>query len=271
MRIKITPFSPDDFCLEAEFLCGNCYYFGGFHSAGIVTEIKPDDDFSSWGGMSWIDRSEIPFITALRHVQHEEQFLVSGITPIIRKFKPFYEYEVVSSFPKKEECKQLVYKYCNLATDQSYNFFRKNVNELDVKKLFENFDYSNDLLIRAGTCLHKAYILLNTSNTFTEEIYINVYIALEAIIEHLKIEKSFPNRKHVIDFLDERLDELKICVKFREYEQDMRDEIRNDIIHPFRSRTKKKIAHPYLTADNVYEDLPLVDIIFKNLLNGEFY
>jgi len=53
---------------------------------------------------------------------------------------------------------------------------------------------------------------------------------------------------------------------FAEYEEEVRDFIRNDIIHPYRNKYKQKIAQPFLMADHVLEDLSFVDWLFKQIM-----
>ncbi len=201
MKIKITPFSPKQKNAEGEFKIGNNYFLAKHHSAGIISEIRYDDKFNE-SEMWWVTRSEIPFITAIRHSQLKgQQYLTPRTSPIIRKHRPVFIVKNVKSFPSKEECKQLIYEYCDLVTDEEYNFLSEKVDQNKVKKIFAHFDYHNDLIIRAGSCLYKAYILLEiSSSTFAEEIYTNVYIALEAIIEHLNIENNC-KKENTICFL----------------------------------------------------------------------
>lgn len=275
MRIKITPLSTKNEHFEGSFRIDNNYYLAKHHSAGIITEIKKSDNFGE-SEMFWVSRSEIPFVTAIRHTQSVsvDSSICFGISalPILRRHRPCFEFKVVDSFPSNDECMQLIYKYCSLVTDNEYRFYERDTKISEIETIFHKFDYEDDLLVRAGACLYKAYILLDTSgSTFAEETYTNTYIALEAIIEDIKIKNSFSSKDEVLDYLDEKLRNLKICPQFKEYEKEMRDGIRNDIIHPFRKHYGEKIAQPFLMADYVYEDLPFVDLIFKNLLLGEFY
>ncbi|MDD3679274.1 MAG: hypothetical protein PHX72_00205 [Candidatus Shapirobacteria bacterium] len=268
MKIKITPFNNKDEQLRGEFKVGNNFYYGKFHSSGVVTEIRAKDDWLDQE-MAWLSRSEIPFITALRHTRVKMYsagtYLVSGGTPFIRKFGPFYKTLEVEKFPSKDECRDLIREYCRLATDESYHFTNKGVAVGSVLKLFRLFDYNNDFFIRAGSCLYKAYILLNTSSTFAEEIYTNTFIALEAIIEYIKQRDGVKDRKKIV----EKISSLKSVNNFEDYEEEMRDGIRNDIIHPFRDKYGEAIAQPFMMADFVYEDLAFVDWLFKQVLVGK--
>ena len=118
--------------------------------------------------------------------------------------------------------------------------------------------------------MYKANILLNTSHTFAEEVYINISITLEAIIEYIKIQYTLKTKKDAIEFLDINLKKLKIFNYFLEYEEEMRESTRNNIIHPFRNKTLEKNAHADLDADTIFEDVPVVDIVFKAVLSKEF-
>lgn len=272
MIIKITPLTNTHSHLEGIFKAKNCYYLAKFHSAGIVTEIKKSDNWLE-DEMSWVSRSEIPFVTAMRHVQLRSQHLVEGVlTPVLRKFKPFYVTKEVDKFPSRDECMQLVYKYCDYASDDRYDFYKSRVKEIDIVKLFRKFDYRNDLFVRAGSCLYKAYILLNTSHLFAEEIYNNAFIAFEAMVEHLKFKNGFSGkdaRNKVIDLIGKYLKKDNPGIDFKDYEEEMRDAIRNDIIHPFRDRSGERIAQPFLMADFIFEDLGLIDWLFKKIIEGK--
>lgn len=269
MKIKITPFSPKQKNAKGTFMIYNNYYLAEYHSAGMISKIEDDDNFDE-SETFWITRSEIPLITSIRHSQLQGQYLTPSAIPIIRRHTPFFIIEDVEKFPSKEDCRQLIYKYCNLATDEEYDFLENKIDERKIKKLFDNFNYHDDLIIRAGSCLYKSYILLETSNsTFSEEIYINTYIALESIIEHLNIISKL-TREKTLDFLDKKLGELEVCQEFKEYEFEMRESIRNNIIHPYRNKTGISNPNVFLMADYVFEDLPLVDLIFFHLLQGSF-
>ncbi len=272
MQIKITPLTNTHSHLEGIFKAKNCYYLAKFHSAGIVTEIKKSDNWLE-DEMSWVSRSEIPFVTAMRHVQLQTQHIVEGVlTPVLRKFKPFYVTKEVDKFPSRDECMQLVYRYCDYASDDGYDFYKGRVKETDIVRLFKSFDYRNDLFVRAGSCLYKAYILLNTSHLFAEEIYNNAFIAFEAMVEHLKFTNGFSGkdaRNKVIDLIGKYLKEDNPGIDFRDYEEEMRDTIRNDIIHPFRNRSGERIAQPFLMADHIFEDLGLIDWLFKKIIEGK--
>lgn len=272
MKIKITPLDFRQSHLAGIFKIRNYYYLAQFHSAGIVTEIRSDDDWLEQE-MSWVTRSEIPFVTAMRHAQLEEPHLVAGaLTPIVRRFKPFYVVKSVQTFPAAEECMQLVYKYCEVASDGPYHFYEGTTDVISVHKLFDRFDYDNDFLVRAGACLYKAYILLGCSHTFAEEIYVNTFIAFEAMIEYMisrgrRVREM--SRNDVVNVISDYLKAKEPGVDFTEYEAEMRDGIRNNIIHPFRRHTGERVAQPFLMADYIFEDLALVDWLFKKIIEGE--
>ena len=272
MQIKITPLSNKHSHMEGIFKVKNCYYLAQFHSAGIITEIKKSDDWLEQE-MSWVTRSEIPFITALRHAQLKSEHLVEGaLIPVLREFGPFYITKMVGKFPSRDECKQLVYKYCGYANDGGYHFYKMNINGNDIKKLVMKFDYKNNLFVRAGSCLYKAYILLNTSSLFAEEIYNNTFIAFEAMVEHLKFKRGYLGRdarNKVIDLIGKYLKKDNPGVDFKDYEEEMREGIRNNIIHPLRTRSGERIAQPFLMADYVYEDLGFIDWLFKKIIEGK--
>ena len=266
MKIKITPLTNKQEQLEGVFRAGNNFYYGKYHSAGIITEVREDDDWLAQE-MSWVSRSEIPFITALRHSQitmgDMGVHLVPGGTPFIKKYSPFFKVEDVGEFPSNKECTDLIQEYCSVITDDSYHFYSRDVSNEDVIKLYGLFDYENDLLVRGGSCIYKAYILLNTSHTFAEEIYLNAFTAFESIVEFLKLEEGL-KREEIV----ERVGKLKNLDNFKDYEEEMRDSIRNDIAHPYRDKFKEAVAKPFIIADFVYEDVALIDWIFKQLLLG---
>lgn len=264
MQIKITPLTPKHDQMEGDFKVGNNYYYAKYHYAGILSEIKRSDDWLDQE-MSWISRSEIPFITVLRHIQLGDRphLVLGNPTPIIKRFEAYHKIEEKEKFPTNEECRQLIMGVCNIVTDDEYRLFKPNIKEQDIKDYYKNFKYSNDFFIRAGSCIHKAYILLNTSTVFSEEIYINLFIAFEALIEFLKI-RWILDRKDVVSKIDGM--ELEKGMSFIEYEEEMRDMIRGDIIHPFRREEKRTVAQPFLMADFVYEDLAFVDWFFKQIL-----
>lgn len=272
MQIKITPLTNKHSHLEGIFKVKNYYYLAQFHSAGIITEIKKSDDWLE-SEMSWVTRSEIPFVTALRHVQLDSEHLVEGaLTPVLRRFKPFYIIKEVDKFPSRADCMQMVYRYCEYANDGEYHFYKRNISESDIAELIKKFDYKNNLFVRAGSCLYKAYILLNTSHLFAEEIYNNTFIALEAMIEHLKFKHGFKGRNarsKVIDLIGEYLKKDNPGIDFKDYEEEMREGIRNNIIHPFRGYSGEKIAQPFLMADSIFEDLGFVDWLLKKIIEGK--
>lgn len=272
MQIKITPLDYRHSQLEGTFRVRNYYYLAQFHSAGIVTEIKLGDDWLEQE-MAWVTRSEIPFVSAMRHAQLEGPQLVEGaLTPLLRRFNPFYVVKNVDVFPSEDECMQLVYKYCGYAGAEPYHFYRRNVDAGSVAELVDAFDYDNDLLIRAGSCLYKAYVLLANSHTFAEEIYIDAFIAFEAMVEHMissRKLKGRPARNQVIDIIAEYVKAHEPGVDFTEYEEEMRDGIRNNIIHPLRHRTGERVAQPFLMADYIFEDLGFIDWLFKKIIEGK--
>jgi hypothetical protein len=236
-----------------------------------VTEIKSGDDWLEQE-MAWVSRSEIPFVTAMRHAQLEGPHLIEGaLTPILRRYNPFYVVKDVEVFPSSDECQQLVYKYCDYAAAGSYHFYERNVDVANLKELVNAFDYDNDLLVRAGACLYKAYILLANSHTFAEEIYIDAFIAFEAMVEQIISNRKLKGRTarfQVIDIIGEYLKTSEPGVDFADYEEEMRDGIRNNIIHPFRHRTGERVAQPFLMADYIFEDLGFIDWLFKKMIEG---
>jgi hypothetical protein len=261
MKIKITPFNNKDQQVKGDLKIKNNFYGGSDSYCGIITEIKKSDDWLDQE-MSWVSRSEIPLITALRLAQlgnENEGILINGLIPIIRNYGPAYIVKEVSSFPNEKDCINLLMEYCGLLIEGSYNFKRE-IDENKIIGLFKSFDYKSKLLTRSGSCLYKAHILLNTSLVFSEEVYVNTYIALESIIELLKIKFQI-GRKEVIS----RISRLGF-VDFEEYEEEMRDGIRNDIIHPYRNQYKEKIAQPFIMADYIYEDLSFIDLLLKQFL-----
>lgn len=285
MKIKITPLTSEREQLEGIFRVDNNFYFGKRGIAGIVTEIREDDDWLVVGDgwlsgheMPWVSRSEIPFITALRQSQmiatdnfpswnNFPSCVFSG-TPFIEKYAPFFGVKDVDKFPSEEECEKLIRKHCPVLANEPYSFYTRDISNEDVSKLYRLFDYKSDLLVRGGSCIYKAYILINTSHTFAEEIYLNVYIALESIIEFLKLKEGL-KRKKVVERIGS-LNQKEIGGSdFKEYEEEMRDDIRNNIVHPYRSRYGEEVAKPHMRFAYIYEDLPLVDWLFKNLLMGK--
>jgi hypothetical protein len=265
MRIKITPLSTKQEHLQGSFKIEHNYYLAQFHSAGIITEIKRSDEWLDQE-MSWVSRSEIPFITAIRHSQLKGEHLVEGATPLLKNKSVFYHVLEIDKFPSLDDCRQLVYKYCDMVKDQDYHFSSKKLNPINIEKLLRQFNYKDNLLIRAGSCIHKAYLLLETGFVFAEEIYVNLYIAFECILEYLK-EQNNIGRSEVLKKIEDLLIKNNLQgIDFQSYEKEMRDAIRNNIIHPFRNGTKKKIAQPFMMADYVFEDLGFVDWLFKQLI-----
>ncbi len=270
MKIKITPFDNKDGQLEGEFRVGDNFYCGKHHSVGIVTKIRTDDKWLD-EEMAWVSRSEIPFITSLRQSRVEMctltlyANLVSGGTPFIREEGPFFSLKDVNKFPSDAKCVDLIREHCGLVTDESYNLTDVKVKTETLHYLYKLFDYKNDLLIRAGSCLYKAYVLSNLSYTFAEEIYINTFIGLEAIVEYIKLRdglEGLEGKKEVV----EKIGELDGMRGFKDYEEEMRDGIRHNIMHPFRDKYAETIAQPVLSADSVFEDLAFVDWLFKQVL-----
>jgi len=264
MQIKITPLTPKHDQMEGDFKVGSNYYYAKFHYAGILSEVKKSDDWLEQE-MSWISRSEIPFITTFRHVQlsDEPRLVLGSPTPIVKRFETFYKIVEKEKFPTNEECKQLIMEMCNVATDDIYHLFKTEITQRELNEYYSHFKYSNDFFVRAGSCLHKAYILLDTSTIFAEDIYVNLFIAFEALIEHLQI-KWKTRRKGVISKINNL--GLEKGMDFIEHEEEMRDMIRNDIIHPFRREEERRVPNPFLMADFVYEDLAFVDWFFKQIL-----
>lgn len=268
MRIKITPLSSEYEHMEGIFKIEHNFYLAKYHSAGIITEVKKSDDWLDQE-MTWVSRSEIPFITAIRHAQLEGNHLVNGPTPILKRFSTYHVVENVKNFPSFEKCRNLVYKFCDLANEGSYKFYSKpNITKQEIRRLYKMFDYRSNLFVRAGSCLHKAYLLLNTSSTFSEEVYTNLFIAFECIVEYLRLKQKL-NRKDVINLIEKHLKKNEPGANFIEYEEEMRDYIRNNIIHPFRERTKEQVAQPFMMADFVFEDLGFVDWLFKLLITKQ--
>ena len=191
MKIKITPFNNKNPQLKIDILINNNFYGCNQNYCGLVTEIKKSDDWIDQE-MSWITRSELPIVTALRLSQLFDEYnmmLISGLIPIIKEEGPIYTIKEVSNFPNKRDCIYLLKEYCCSVDCNSYDFQRQG-NEKEIKKIFKSFDYNNNLITRAGACLYKANILLRTSSAFAEEIYINSFIALEGIIEYLKLKHN---------------------------------------------------------------------------------
>lgn len=271
MKLKITPLSTLHSHLEGEFQVGNNYYFAKFHSAGIITEVCVDDKWLE-GETVWVSRSEIPFVTALRHVLLEDMSLIEGsATPIIRQSGTFYELKDVDRFPNKDECRQLVYKFCGYVSGDKYQFYKKRISQRDLRDIYYSFDIEGGLLIRAGACLYKSYLLLESSFTFSEEIYTNAFIAFEAMIEYLANNKGYTGktkRERALDDVGVYLSTTEPGMCFRDHEEEMRDMIRNNIIHPFRHSGEIN-ENPDLMADYVLEDLGLIDWIFKLVVTGQ--
>lgn len=261
MNIKITPFNEKQSQLKIDIKINNNFYGGNSDYCGIITEVKKSDDWLDQE-TAWVTRSEIPFVSALRlsQVKNEcEGILISGLVPIIRDSGPIYTIKEISKFPNQKDCVDLLRECCRLVCNGSYSF--QNVgDEQEITKVFKSFDYKSNLLIRAGACLYKANILLNTSFVFAEEIYIDTYIAFESLIEHLKLKYKV-NRNEIVKKIT-----LMGVSNFAEYEEEMRDFIRNDIIHSYRNKYKQKIAQPFFMADYVLEDLSFVDWLFKQIL-----
>lgn len=264
MIIKITPFNVKQSQLKIDIKINNNFYGCSLDYCGLITEVKKNDDWLEQE-TAWVARSEIPFVSALRlsQVKNErEKILVSGLLPIIRDSSPIYTIKKISKFPNQKDCIDLLREHCRPVCNDSYSF--QNVgDEQEITKIFKAFNYKDDLLIRTGACLYKANILLNTSFVFAEEIYLDTYIAFESLIEHLKLKYKV-NRNEIV-----RKVALMGVSNFTEYEEEMRDFIRNDIIHPYRNKYKQKIAQPFLIADYVLEDLCFVDWLFKQILLNE--
>jgi len=261
MKIKITPFNNKNPQLRINIKIKNNFYCGSPACCGLITEVKKSDKWLEQENF-WVTRSEIPLVTALRLSQIGDEcegFLVPGLIPIIRDYGPAYTTKEVEKFPGRKDCIGLLGEFCRFANSDSYSFQREG-NEQKIIKLFKSFDYKNNLLIRAGACLYKAHILLETSFVFSEEIYVNTYIALEGLIEYLKLNLNVGRKGVLKKIVSTGVD------NFEEYEEEMRDFIRNDIIHPYRNRYKQKIALPFMSADDVFEDLSFIDWLFKQVL-----
>ncbi len=261
MKIKITPFDDKKSQLKIDIKISNNFYGGNSGYCGLITEVKKSDDWLDQE-MAWITRSEIPLVSALRLSQVKNEYegnLVSGLVPIIRDCGPVYMLKEINKFPSQKDCIELLSECCSLACNGSY-FFQNVGCEQEIIKIFRSFDYKSNLLIRAGACLYKANILLETSFVFAEEIYIDTYIAFESLIEYLELKYKV-SRNEIVKKIT-----LMGVNNFTEYEEEMRDFIRNDIIHPYRDRYKQKIAQPFLMADYVLEDLGFVDWLFKQIL-----
>lgn len=264
MKIKVTPFDNRQHQLKIDIRIKNNFYGGSNGYCGIITEIKKSDDWLDQE-MPWVSRSEIPFVTALRLSQLDDEcnmMLIAGLLPITRDYGLLYIIKEVPKFPNRKDCISLLNDYCKLATTGSYDFQRTG-NEEKIIKIFKSFDYKNNLLMRAGSCLYKANILLRTSSIFSEEVYINAYIAFEGIIEYLKLKYNI-SRKNALQKIS-----LLGIDNFDEYEEEMRDFIRNDIIHPYRNKYKQKIPQPFIMADYILEDLAFIDWLFKQLLENK--
>ena len=55
-------------------------------------------------------------------------------------------------------------------------------------------------------------------------------------------------------------------VDFKDREKEMRDSIRNNIIHPYRNNYKEEVANLFMMADYIFENLGFVDYFFKQVL-----
>lgn len=272
MKIKVTPLDWRHDQLEGIIHVHRFCYFAKFHSAGLVTEIKANDNWLD-DETAWVSKTELPFITAIRHAQLGSEPLINqGLTPIIHRYQPLFETLEVEEFPTRDQCMELVYKYCDYSTDGIYHFYNRDIKESKIKELVEAFDCNNDLIVRASACLYKAYILLNASWTFAEEVYVNAFISFEAIIEDLILCHGFTgadSRNMAIDIIDKYLMKDNPGIDFADYEEEMRDGIRNNIIHPFRRHSKKPVAKPVITADDIFEDLSFIDWLFKKVIEGK--
>lgn len=268
MQIKITPLNP-----ALEQPGGLCilpgyYYQGRATASGTVTRVDEGDQWLE-AETAWLSRSEIPFITALRHVQLESPHLVLGLTPAVHRFELSYCVEAVEDFPTATECASLLDRECaSLLAGGAYQVEpRPEINEFAVGTHTQAFDKSNSLLLRAGSCLHKAYVLLNTSHVFAEEVYVNAFIAFEAIVGNLMVAKGLGRRKDAIHLIADFMRPLEPGMDFLEHEEEMRDWIRNDIIHPLRSHGTIN-ENPSTYMGFIYEDLGLIDWLFKQSIAG---
>lgn len=269
MKLIVTTFSNTGNLLGGQITIEGNFYIASQKLAGSVVMLKKDDDWLD-GELAWVSRSEIPFITAIRlsQVSDDPNGNIWGRdpTPIITKWGSNHGAFYLSKqadykyFPTEQECLKLLSnesKNLNL----NYALEHKTLNSNDISSIYHAFDYENDLLIRAGACLHKAHTLERTSYIFSEEIYVNLYIAFEAIVEYLSQAKSM-SRKRIL----EAIGGISGTNSFLEYEEEMRDDVRNNIVHPWRKKYQETIVQPMIDVDYVFEDLPFVDWLFKMVL-----
>lgn len=267
MKILITLLSPTHERLSGEFLYKNNYYLASKKNSGTVVEIKKSDKWLDQE-LSWVSKSEIPLITTIRHCQlpndANDSPLALSATPLISEMAIVSKIISVNKFPSKKICKKLIKNYTTEIGVKEYKIWNKKISNKEFSDCFRKFDYKNKLLVRAGACIHKAFLLLDTGYCFGEDIYINHFIALEAIINHL-MRKYKINRKKVIDAIGS----LPSVNEFNDYEDEMRDSIRNNIIHPWRDKYNELVENPFLMADYIYEDLEFTDWLFKQVLCGK--
>ncbi len=276
MKLSITQLSNTAELIPGDIKIYNNFYHACSDCAGIVSAIRNLDDWIE-GETAWTTRSSIPFVSALRLSQITDEpnsgagynpspkITVYGVAinmPGIMGLSRLPDY---SKFPSAAECISLI----KLNAQNKSSIKLVSDRKIDVKKarnIYKHFDYKNDLLIRSGACLYKAHLLQDTSTAFAEEIYINLYIAFEAIIEYLKKKYSL-NRRDII----QKLAQVPGNTNFIEYEEEMRDYIRNSIIHPWRENYKETVLQPIYDIDFIFEDLPFVDWLFRRVILGNIF
>lgn len=274
MKLIVRIFDNSEPLLKGEFKIRNNFYIATENLAGSVVEIKEDDDWLD-GELGWVSRSEIPFITAIRLAQVSDNpdgnIWGRDPTPIITKFGDDHGVSFLSrqkeydNFPSRQKCIELIKEKSEIET-KKYIIENKKISRKKILNIFKQFDYYDDLLIRAGTCLHKAHTLERVSYIFSEEIYNNLFISFEAIIEYLK-QLNGTTRGEVLKAIELRSGSSN----FLEYEEEMRDEIRNNIIHPWRDVYKESVVQPMVDIDYIFEDLPFVDWLFRQVILDKIF
>lgn len=269
MKLRVTNLSNSSELVKGEYLVGNNYYYVSKDIAGTVVELKDDDDWLD-GELAWVSRSEVPFITAIRlsQVSDDPDGSNWGINPnpIISKYGPPHGLWTLEKlpefnyFPDKKKCLELI-KQLPRDNNSPYKLASRSPTQQNVELIYKKFPYEDDLLIRAGACLHKAHLLESVSYMFAEEIYVNLYISFEAIIEFLK-QKHNLSRKSII----QNIANVPGTGNFLEYEDEMRDFIRNNIIHPWRDKNQEAVVQPMRDVDFIFEDLPFVDWLFRQVI-----
>jgi hypothetical protein len=270
MKIMVTVLSNAENLYKGQFLVGDNFYYASDHLAGTVVTLRPDDNWIE-GEFAWVTRSEIPFISAIRLSQVEDNLdkMIPGRNPnpYITKYGPrkhgifaLSHYKEYKKFPSEAECIELIKKESK-DYKLTYKFIDKSINRTNVQQIYNSFNYYDDLIIRAGVCLHKAYTLQSVSYMFSEEIYTNLYIAFEAIIEYLKLLNDTDK-----DQILEAINKIPGTGHFLRYEEEMRDQIRNNIIHPWRENYEISVVQPMQSIEYIFEDLPFVDWLFKQVI-----